>query len=267
MQLVLVQFPITWEAPQANFHRVRHLLSARRPEAGALVILPEMFASGFSMNVERIAEQHDGPVVRFMRGLARRYDVTVVGGRVTRTVDGRGRNEAIVVGPEGDLLATYVKMHPFSPFDEHLYFTPGTGPVMFEWGTLSVAPFVCYDLRFPEIYRSAAMLGAELLVTIANWPEARIGHWIRLLEARAIENLAFSVGVNRTGADPNVAYPGKSRVVDPFGGVRLDAGREPGVYTLDIDPDEVRKAREQFPALRDTREDFRAWAGRGPRPE
>src|SRR5262249_11558372 len=119
-----------------------------------------------------------------------------------------GRNEALVLGPDGQLVVRYCKMYPFSLAGENKHFEAGQNTESFTWHDVRVAPFVCYDLRFPEIFRRAAADGAELMAVVANWPAARVSHWTALLRARAIENQAYVVGVNRAGSDPHVAYSG-----------------------------------------------------------
>ena len=116
---------------------------------------------------------------------------------------------------------------------------------------MKVVPFICYDLRFPEIFRTAVRQGAEMFVVIANWPNRREMHWVRLLEARAIENLAYVVGVNRTGKDPKLVYSGRTMIIDPHGTILVEAGDLEGVIAADIDPAAVRNWRRDFPALRD----------------
>jgi predicted amidohydrolase len=171
---------------------------------------------------------------------------------------GRGLNQAIVAGSSGDIIETYTKLHPFTPGGESEHYQAGKQIVTFKWHEFTVAPFVCYDLRFPEIFREATMRGAEMFLVIANWPIARFEHWITLLRARAIENQAYVLGVNRCGADPQVRYPGRTMLVDPTGVVRADAGDREGLLVADISIDLVKQVREQLPFLRDARNDVRS---------
>ena len=184
MQVVAVQPDVAWEDKPANFARVRALLAETTIEPGALIVLPEMFATGFSMNVAGIVEGEDGPTHQFLAQLARDHKATVVGGVVTQAADGRGLNQAVVFNPQGQLLTRYSKIHPFSFAGETNHYAGGSEIVTFSWQGLVVAPFVCYDLRFPEIFRHAVRQGAELLVVIANWPQPRDSHWQALLPAR-----------------------------------------------------------------------------------
>ena len=160
------------------------------------------------------------------------------------------------MNPEGEEVCRYTKIHPFSYGQETDFFNSGDEVAVFKWGELTVAPFICYDVRFPEIFRHGAAKGAEVLTVIANFPEKRIDHWINLCKARAIENQAVVVAVNRVGEDPFLAYNGRSLVVDALGEVRSDGGEDEGLVMWDIDLDVLAEYRERFPALRDMRGDF-----------
>jgi predicted amidohydrolase len=144
-------------------------------------------------------------------------------------------------------------MQPFSLGGEAEVHERGDTPVVFEWGGLKIATLVCYDLRFPELARAAVRLGAEVLVYIAAWPVKRYQHWLTLLQARAIENQAYVIGVNRTGGDPQFSYNGRSVVVDPHGIIIADAGESECILRAEINPQAVHDWRAQFPALRDAR--------------
>lgn len=255
MRATLVQFDIAWEEPAANFARVRALLSAAPPEAGGLVVLPETFATGFTMDVARAVEGDGAEQRRFLADIARQYGCTVLGGVVTRNAGGRPANVATAFGPDGGPLAWFAKLHGFSPAGEGDAYAPGDGVVVFPCGPFRAAPLICYDLRFPESFRAAAGRGADLFVVPANWPARRERHWLALLTARAIENQAYVVAVNRVGQDPNGTYSGRSVVVDPMGVVVADAGEQERVVHADLDPGLVAAWRRDFPALRDRRPD------------
>ncbi len=196
------QSDIVWENKAATHAHVRDLIAAANPPAGSLLVLPEMFSTGFSMRVGDIAEAADGPSHTFLADLAAQYRSHVLAGLVTMQTDGRGRNEAVVFDPQGQLAARYCKRHPFSLGGEPSHYVAGDEVTLLPIGPLMTAPTICYDLRFPETYRRATQRGAQLIVAIANWPAARISHWRSLLIARAIENQAYVVGVNRAGAIP-----------------------------------------------------------------
>lgn len=251
MNVHLVQFDIVWEDPPANRARIAALLERAPIGAGDLVVLPEMALTGFSLDVARTAADA-GAAEAFLVELTERHGCTVVGGLVA-SLGGRASNQALAVGPDGAILARYAKLQPFTFGGEAEAHAAGETIEGFRWAGLRVAPFICYDLRFPEHFRAAAAEGAEMFVVIANWPVRRIDHWLTLLRARAIENQAAVVGVNRCGTDPRFTYNGRSVVVSPHGHVVADAGERERVLTAAIDADEIRSWRREFPALRDIR--------------
>jgi omega-amidase len=245
------QFDIAWENKPENFAKARALLMAARPGRGDLFVLPEMFATGFSMNVEATSERTNPGGEEFLRETAVELGIFMLAGVANHGPDGKGLNQAVLATPEGDLTARYSKIHPFSLGGELNHYSRGTSLSNFQWNGLKAAPFICYDLRFPEIFRAAADDGAEMFVVIANWPAKRAQHWVTLLQARAIENLAYVVGVNRSGNDPSFPYPGRSMIIDPHGNVLADAGAAEGVISAEIEKSVVTDWRRDFPALRD----------------
>jgi omega-amidase len=258
MQVIGCQLDIAWEDKTTSHARVRELLATTPVAAGALIVLPEMFATGFSMHVGTIAESSDGPTHSFLAQLARERAAYVMGGVVTRAADERGRNDAVVYDPQGALVTRYSKLHPFSYAGETRHYEAGSEVVTFAWHDFRVAPFVCYDLRFPEAFRQAARNGAQLMTVIANWPHPREAHWLALLRARAIENQAYIVGVNRSGSDPHVRYGGRSLILDPRGETLAEAGEAPQVVTANLELAPLVEYREHFPALADMRADLLA---------
>ena len=252
MNVVALQFDIVWENKRANFEIVRRLHSKAAPEKNSLVALPEMFATGFSMNADTIAEAYGGETEAFLSATAKQFGIYLIGGAAMRGRDGRARNKALVFAPDGQLLAFYAKMRPFTPGGESEHYVAGEHPITFRCGECSVSPFVCYDLRFPELFRDSAMAHQpELFVVIANWPEKRIAHWIRLLQARAIENQSFVMGVNRVGQDPYYRYPGRSLIVDFNGEIVRDAAELEGSIQARLDLATLRKYRQGLPFLQD----------------
>ncbi|MBL0921182.1 MAG: hypothetical protein IBJ10_03525 [Phycisphaerales bacterium] len=157
--------------------------------------------------------------------------------------------------PLGELSAEYDKVHPFSISGEDRAFSGGERVRVVPIGGdgALICPLICYDLRFPELFRAGRMLGAEVFVVIANWPAPRIEHWRALSIARAIENQAFVIAVNRVGADPMTTYPGRSLVVGPRGDVLLETGGETGLFAAEIAVSEARAWRVKFPIWRDSR--------------
>ncbi len=250
MQIVAVQHDIVWENKAANCAKVRTLLAKAAIRPGAMIVLAEMFATGFSMNLAATLEGSERPTERFVGELARQYQAAVIAGVVNAASPGRGYNEAVAIGPDGE-IARYLKMQPFCPGGEHTAYDAGRAAISFKWQDATISPFVCYDLRFPEVIRQAAGLGAEVITVIASWPVARIHHWIRLLQARAIENQCFVVGVNRIGTDPTLAYCGRSIIVDHHGEILADAGDKECVIAAEVNLEELRNYRAKLPFLKD----------------
>ncbi|SKB02924.1 Predicted amidohydrolase [Prosthecobacter debontii] len=251
MNIHAVQLDPVWENKTANFDRVRRLLEATPPKPGSVIVLPEMFATGFSCQLDVTREASGGETERFLHELACDWDCAVIGGLVTSAPDGRGFNQALALTPNGHELARYTKIHPFSLGGESEVHTPGEQVRVFEWQGIKISPLICYDLRFPELARAALAQGAEFLIYIAAWPARRIQHWLTLLQARAIENQAYVLGVNRCGQEPQSTYCGRSALVDPHGVIVADASDGERILTCTISPQTVRNWRQDFPAVND----------------
>ncbi|MDX2116217.1 MAG: nitrilase-related carbon-nitrogen hydrolase [Planctomycetota bacterium] len=252
MRVHLVQFDIAWEEPERNYAAVRRLVGGAAVEPGDLIVLPEMFDTGFSFAVERTADE-SGRSRGFLAELAREHGATVVGGVTVREGSG-ARNRAVVFGPGGTPLMHYDKtrLFPLGTPSEASRFSAGPGEVgCFVWNGVRVAPLICYDLRFPELFLAGLRAGAEVFVVIANWLEHRHAHWRALAVARAIENQAYVVAVNRCGKDPVAAYMGESLVLSPRGEVVAEGGRGDEVVSAVVDAAEVRTWREKLPAWRE----------------
>ena len=248
----LVQLDCIWEDKAANFDRVRQLLFETPPSKDALVVLPEMFSTGFSTDTQKTLQGPAKEDEAFLRVVALEYGCYVVGGLISQGFSGKCQNQSVVLSPSGDILTRYVKIQPFNLGGEGAAHEAGKEVMTFQWAGFRVAPFVCYDLRFPELARHATLHeGAEVLIYIASWPIKRYQHWLTLLQARAIENLAYVIGVNRCGTDPNFSYAGRSVVVDPHGVIIADASGQEQVITAALSPALVRDWRRDFPALDD----------------
>lgn len=252
MKVFAVQSDIHWENRAANYANVREMIIRADVPAGSLIVLPEMFDVGFSMNTAATDPGDPSISEAFVRELAIERKSAVLAGVVARAGGGQLANEAVAIGPDGSELGRYRKCRTYSLAGEDRHYCAGTGHVTFEWDGCRIAPFICYDLRFPELFRPAAPQ-VDLIIVIASWPEPRIEHWFRLLQARAIENLAYVLGVNRTGRDPSLNYVGRSCFFDPRGNPVFEADARQQVLSADLDPVEARRWRGQFPVLRDMR--------------
>ena len=252
MRVAALQCQIAWEDPPANFGRVRPWIEAAAGAGARLLVMPEMFACGFSMAAERIAEEQDGPSVGFLRDEAARHRLWLAGS-VPVKVKGAPRpfNTLVLAGPAGEFTC-YRKIHPFSFAGEHQHYGAGDAHVSLGVEGVRLTLFICYDLRFADEFWATAE-ATDCYLVVANWPERRRHHWTTLLTARAIENQAYVVGVNRVGEGDGLVYRGDSRIVDPWGEQLAAAAGQETLLLAEVDPGVVRQARESFPVLQDRR--------------
>jgi predicted amidohydrolase len=250
----MVQMDIAWEAKKANLARAGEFVKKASEEKCDIVVFPEMFATGFSMNVTDLAENEHGETSLFLSERAREYGINLVAGlAMKRAGESRGSNCAHAYDRSGRLLASYSKQYPFTFAGEDRHYTAGSDTVLFSVDGMPSSTFICYDLRFPELFRPVAR-DVQALFVIANWPSSRIDHWETLLRARAIENQCFVIGVNRTGSDGNgITYPGASHTYDPLGKDISPVCVQDEFLTAEFDPHEVVQVRERFPFLKDMR--------------
>jgi predicted amidohydrolase len=252
LNVVGLQMDVVWENRPANYATAHRLLAENVPAENSLVVLPETFPTGFSLNPVSVVEPNDGPTLEFLRKLAAEFRVCVVGGAFRRDQAGQPRNQALAVAPDGTLLAEYSKMQPSWVGGEGRVVEAGSDPKIFEWQGITIAPYVCYDLRFPEVFRSAAaQWQPHLYLVLGNWAPARMHHWRRLLIARAIENQAYFVGINRVGSDPHDTYTGESIAVDFHGEILTELKDEEGLLRCSLNMDALATYRRQLPFLAD----------------
>ena len=244
LTLALIQTELAWQDPAANRSRFADLLEQAR--GADLVVLPEMFSTGFSMDSAALAEPEDGPTTRWLLEQAARLDAVITGSLIIQAADGRYRNRLLWARPDGS-LAHYDKRHLFRMAGEHQHYTAGEEQVLLELKGWRIRPLICYDLRFPVWSRDPAT--TDLLLYTANWPALRRLHWNRLLPARAIENLCYVAAANRVGEDAKgFAYSGDSQVLDFQGEALLEAGAGDGVFVTTLSADALAAYRQRFPA-------------------
>lgn len=253
MRIAAVQHDIVWEDREATCDHLAGLVAQAAAAGAELVVLTEMFATGFSMATHRTAEGEDGPTVRWLQAQAARHDVVLLGSVALTDGPQLPTNSLLVVDPDG-LRARYDKLHPFSYAGEHERFRAGHEAVSVELGGLRIGLSVCYDLRFAPLYWGRTP-PVDVEVVVANWPAARRHHWRTLLDARAIENQTYVVGVNRVGDGGGLAYAGDSRIVDPLGEVLAAAAGQETVLVADLDAAVVQEVRARLPFRRDRRAD------------
>ena len=252
MKVAAIQHDIVWEDPAANHERLAPMIGAAAAAGARLAVLSEMYSTGFSMATDRIAEPPGGASERFLVDQAAAHDLWLCASIPQRPA-GRDKpvNQCLVVSPAG-VVHRYAKIHPFSYAGEHERFDAGTDIVTVDVDGLRVTPFVCYDLRFADEFWGVAAM-TDLYVVPANWPATRRLHWQALLQARAIENQAYVVGVNRVGTGGKLDYAGDSRIIDPLGEVLAAGAGTEVLLVADLEPGVVADTRARFPFMADRR--------------
>ena len=248
MRVAAIQTNLHWENGPANFQHIQqHIAGLENVE---LIILPEMFNSGFTMNPISVAENDKGLSIQWMRKIASEKNADIIGSIAIKR-NNRYYNSLLWVQPNGHFYA-YDKRHLFRMADEHKQYTQGNDLLIVEKRNLRFCPLICYDLRFPIWSRNTTpdlSFSYDVLIYIANWPEPRVNAWVSLLQARAIENQAYVIGVNRIGKDGNnVNYCGESRIFNPKG-ERLDSfeKNKESVQIVELDKLLIDEFRKNFP--------------------
>lgn len=244
----LVQSDVAWEQPDSNRQHFSELMSTC---VDGVIVLPEMFTTGFSMASSRLAEPMTGVTLDWMKTQAATLRSVICGSQIIGDA-GQYFNRFLWVEPDGQVIH-YDKRHLFRMADEHHHYAPGQHRVTLAVGDMQLLPQVCYDLRFPAFSRNRS--DYDLLLYVANWPSSRRDQWLALLKARAIENQAYVIAVNRIGLDGNgVDYAGDSCVIDFRGKVLLDLAASDAVADVDLELAPLQEYRQAFPAHLDADE-------------
>ncbi len=251
MKLGLVQYSPVWEDKEANKQKIITLLKEEMNDFD-LLIFPEMTLTGFTMKSKKFAEKPKGESFKFFRSIAKDYKVHVMAG-IIESPKKKIYNTLIHISPKGKLVSSYRKIHPFSYAKEDKFYNKGSKQVITKIGEWKIGLSICYDLRFPELYRYYAKKRVHLIINIANWPDTRIEHWHTLLKARAIENQCYVAGVNRVGDAPKLHYNGMSGVFDPLGRTVDIVENEERIIFAEIHKAEVEDVRKTLPFLEDIR--------------
>ncbi|VAX19841.1 hypothetical protein MNBD_IGNAVI01-251 [hydrothermal vent metagenome] len=249
LKIGLVQYSPVWEEPELTIRKIDKLLYSYNLEDIDLLVFPEMSLTGFTSKSHEFAEELDGVSFRYFMELSRNTKTEIFAGLIER-YDNDIFNSLIHFDSNGLIRVRYRKIHSFSLAGENKNFSSGDTSTTTRIGKITFGLSICYDLRFPELYRHYGKDRIDILINIANWPIDRIVHWDKLLQARAIENLSYMVGVNRVGNDPNLKYNGHSSVYDPMGNVISFSDKEEVLIT-EIDLDKVAETRMKLPFLND----------------
>lgn len=248
MKIALLQYSPVWENKEKNKLKINLLIE--NLSQIDLLILPEMTLTGFTMQSTLFAEELNGETFNYYSSLAKEKNINIFGGLI-ENINNDFYNSLLHISSEGKLISVYRKIHPFSFSGEDKNYSAGEEKVITEINNIKFGLSICYDLRFPELYRYYGKERVDVIVDIANWPVTRIEHWRTLLKARAIENQCFVIGVNRTGTDPNLIYNGFSSIYDPMGNEIISVKDEEKIIISEIDFSLVEKTRTLLPFLND----------------
>lgn len=257
MRVALGQLDMAWEDKESSLQKAEEMISEAAESGCDMIVFPEMSFTGFSMNLKKIGENADNSyTVSVVKRLAVSYHIAVAFGwaALGKNQEEKGTNRFTLIDREGKVIADYAKMHPFAYGHEGEYYEKGTEIVTVPFLGRTISLFICYDLRFPEIFQIAARKADIILVT-ANWPAIRSAHWQTLLRARAIETQSYVVGVNCVGERDGMFYSGDSMAVDSIGNILGIISNKEGILICDLD-DRAWSLRGKFNTTADRREDF-----------
>lgn len=253
MKIALAQMKVSFEDKASNRESCKSFLLNAKENKADLIIFPEMTLTGFSMNAELIGEDNNESI-NWFKEQALNNNLYIGLGHVKKQ-DNKNYNCFSIISPHGKEICSYAKIHPFSYSSENTHYEGGKEIVYTQIGSFKLSPFICYDLRFPEIFQIAST-EAQLITVAANWPKSRREAWITLLKARAIENQCFVAGVNVIGTTNGLEYSGDSMVIDPKGKIIAEAEAQEGLVMAEIDIEEVNGFRAHFPVKNDRKEEL-----------
>jgi omega-amidase len=248
MKIALIQSPLSWENPKTNRDYFEEEINGLTQEVD-LIVLPEMFSTGFTMQPQEVAEIMHGETVLWMQALAKAKYLAITGSLVVKE-NGNFYNRLLFVFPSGE-IQFYDKRHLFTLAGEDKIYTAGEEKLIIKYRGWKICPLICYDLRFPVFARNVE--DYDLLIYVANWPKVRINAWDALLKARAIENMCYTIGVNRIGIDNNdLEYDGHSQVINYLGDYILKPLEDAkGIFIIELNKEELVSARKKFNFLND----------------
>ncbi len=249
MKIGIVQYSPEWENKIESSEKIDNILSEVATNTEVL-IFPEMTLTGFTMNSIKFAEEIDGFSTTYFMRKSRELQTHIFAGIIEKD-ENKIYNSLVHFDDTGLITARYRKIHPFTLGKENENYSAGKEPVITKIGKTEIGLSICYDLRFPELYRFYGKRRAEIIINIANWPIQRIHHWQVLLQSHAIANQCFTIGVNRTGTDPLNKYSGNSLIYNPMGDEILNAKASDGIFYANLDFNKIVDTRNKFPFLED----------------
>ena len=256
IKISLGQMDVKFGDPDANLATVTRMTEEAKRLGSDAIIFPELWSTGYDLTrAGNYASDLTSGLFADLSTLAARTGIHLLGSTLSLLGENRFGNTLTVFSSEGKLLADYSKIHLFRLMEEEKYLTAGDNPVLVDLPFARAGLAICYDLRFPELFREYALAGAGMVFLPAEWPHPRLSHWQTLVRARAIENQIFMVAVNRVGRDASNEFFGHSMVVDPWGEILAEAGEGEELITVELDPLKVQEARRKIPILQDRRPD------------
>ena len=247
MKIALLQSSLFWENPKANRNHFEEKINALAEKVD-LIVLPEMFSTGFTMNPEAVFETMEGETIQWMQSLAKAKNSAITGSLVIKENE-NFHNRLLFVFPSGE-MQIYDKRHLFTLAGEDKVYTSGNQKLIVEYLGWKICPLICYDLRFPVFARNVE--NYDVLIYVANWPKSRIQAWDILLKARSVENLCYTIGVNRVGLDNNnLEYDGHSQMVDFLGNYALKPQENEGVFIVELNKQKLVETRNKLGFLND----------------
>ncbi|MFC6875578.1 amidohydrolase [Flavobacterium myungsuense] len=247
MKIALIQSSLVWENPKANRNNFEEKINAISEKVD-LIVLPEMFTSGFTMNPKDVCEAMDGETVLWLKLIAKAKKSAITGSLIIKE-NNNYYNRLVFVFPSGE-IQFYDKRHLFTLAGEEKVYTSGIKKLIIDYLGFKICPLICYDLRFPVFSRNTEEY--DVLLYVANWPKVRINAWDALLKARAIENISYTIGVNRVGIDNNkLEYNGHSQIIDFSGNYLLEPQENDGIYYTILHKNDLLDFREKFGFLND----------------
>ena len=264
----LGQFDVALGEPERNLETVTRLAAEAARRGSDVLVLPELWGTGYDLeHADRHATTLDDGLFARTAALAAQHELYILGSLLSRAEGEkagsgrRARNTAVLFGPNGQAQGVYSKIHLFRLMDEDVYLAGGEAPALVEmaWGKVGLA--ICYDLRFPELFRTYALAGAQIVFLPSEWPHPRLAHWRTLLRARAIENQLYVVACNRVGNSKDTEFFGHSCIIDPWGETVIEGGEQEMLLTAEVDIARVDAVRRRIPVFQDRRPALYALSG------
>ncbi|OOM76147.1 carbon-nitrogen family hydrolase [Clostridium sp. BL-8] len=253
MIIGLAQMDISWEDIERNMKKVEEFIEKAAENNVELILFPEMTLTGFTMDIDKLLLSEE-EIIDWIKGIAVGNKINIGLGFAIR-VDERGKNKYIIISKEGQVLLKYTKLHPFSYAGESEKYYKGEEIGICKIDEFNIASFICYDLRFPEIFQIVSKK-AQMITVAANWPKSRQEHWITLLKARAIENQCYVIGINRVGIGDGLQYDGGSVFINPNGEILNEITSKEVLVVEELEIEQVLEVRAKFDIKRDRRENF-----------